>query len=363
MLEQFSQRPTAAFAKSGWSVKRGSHRITGLRTLLESGELRVPTRLLLRAQFDVFGFRRYDLWVRLRAAKEALSSETLEGRAEGLYRAMQLRRVGRDTWSDFQALMHRVKAEGLRTQDYPLTVDRFGRLLDGAHRFALALAYEIPWVTIKVSRRRNPRSYSRRWFKKVGKDVFFNELHHFDVIEAGVFIASGVITVGIVGPDALPRLREILRVIRRRATVIASEVVMLSCTGEDFLRELSLVDELAGLQVELSSQANPAGDRARLAIVMFVEPDDTLGQQTGEQVGPARAGSRLRSDFVGRLMYVERVRDGSSLLAKLFAKYGLDLASIAVGSRGYEVMGEPTRSGGCLSQHRVNTARRRGPHD
>jgi len=124
---------------------------------------RLSLAAVLQGQWESGVFGRYDILLRTQLAKQWLATSSAGIDWEAPYRRMQELRAGRDTLEEFQQLVESVKARGFDHR-YPVGVTRTGRLLDGAHRVAVALALDLDEISVDVRPARRLKPYGREWF-------------------------------------------------------------------------------------------------------------------------------------------------------------------------------------------------------
>lgn len=126
-------------------------------------------------------FNRYDIILRSLVAKSILGRKDSAVTSQDCfllsnYKKMQITRVNRDTTERFSELLRSFSENGLDTKKYPAQVDSLGRILDGAHRVALALNCKKESLVCEVMPFEREIYYGRQWFKENGFDPFLLEL-------------------------------------------------------------------------------------------------------------------------------------------------------------------------------------------
>lgn len=113
-------------------------------------------------------FQRYDSIVRLLAIEDYYN-----GNAHGfdMYKKMQCRRLNIDNaenyYIKFIALIKSYQTDGYNNKS-EIVLDRNLTIIDGSHRFAMALYNEIPLISAKVYPISQNVSYGIDWFEKNG---------------------------------------------------------------------------------------------------------------------------------------------------------------------------------------------------
>ncbi len=115
------------------------------------------------------GFLRYDMIVRLLAIENYYEKNVF---GFDLYYRMQKCRMGKE-WADkatdiFKDLIKSYEQNGYDEKS-EITVDENLHLIDGSHRMALALYYQLPYISVKVKQySQEVFCYDIRWFKVNG---------------------------------------------------------------------------------------------------------------------------------------------------------------------------------------------------
>jgi hypothetical protein len=105
------------------------------------------------------------------------------------YDAMQKNRVNRDTVEDFYLLITNIKNNGFSNK-YPLSVDLGANIIDGSHRLACALYYNIDKISYTVIQSNSNIRYGLEWFKRQGfEEAIINEL---EIIRKKLFLLKGI---------------------------------------------------------------------------------------------------------------------------------------------------------------------------
>lgn len=138
----------------------------------ETGEtvIKINPFRLLEKQQTMWEFDRIDMVVRFMFIADYF------GQASGyydLYAHMQKKRLGlkrHEIWTkmqNFRALIASFEEKGF-LEDYPIVVDSDYRLIDGAHRLACALYFNIEKIPVVVKVRTDDRPYGLKWFSDNG---------------------------------------------------------------------------------------------------------------------------------------------------------------------------------------------------
>lgn len=135
----------------------------------DDGENRVDiadVHKLLQLQYTDGKFCRYDIAVRLLAIEEYFGKNTF---GMSLYRKMQKQRVrpNYDEISEerFARLIMSWEKNGY-DPDSEIIVDENFRLIDGAHRLALAIYYELSYIKVRVIDSKGTTGFGEDWFRE-----------------------------------------------------------------------------------------------------------------------------------------------------------------------------------------------------
>jgi hypothetical protein len=77
---------------------------------------------------------------------------------------MQITRVKKDTTSRLRDLLESYSKKGLDTKTHPVSIDSKGKIIDGAHRVALAIHSKSDGITCIVEPAERNITYDRQWF-------------------------------------------------------------------------------------------------------------------------------------------------------------------------------------------------------
>jgi hypothetical protein len=132
-------------------------------------QTRLPLGALLQAQWKGGVFGRYDVLLRSVVAQQLLRDKPPSRATTEIswYNTMQSLRANKDTLATFTDLARAVRDVGL-DPDFPIGISPRGSLLDGAHRFAIALARNEATIAVDVRLSKRLRPFERRWFVEAG---------------------------------------------------------------------------------------------------------------------------------------------------------------------------------------------------
>ena len=128
--------------------------------------LMIDLRELLIQQYSKLDFNRYDIVVRLLAIEDYFGENDF---GFDLYRKMQDNRVrpgyAKTAVIRFQELIKSIKEYGY-DENSEIIVDCNLRLIDGAHRVALAIYHNISKVKIRILKKSSDIDYGLKWFEQ-----------------------------------------------------------------------------------------------------------------------------------------------------------------------------------------------------
>lgn len=206
---------------------------------------KIPTAALLGNQFIHGEFSRYDVLLRY------LTIQSLRTGGEDLkpyYLRMQNERVGRETYQSLCELVTSIQNRGFLSR-YPIPITEEGLILDGAHRLACALFFDVNEVPVTLEPTRNKIYYGRRWFAEHGFDD--EMLGRLDGTKDSLFEKHGVWFPVILWPPVKPWFDEITENINSRHSVKWEQTINLGHTLPDFARRVYAIDDIERWKVEL----------------------------------------------------------------------------------------------------------------
>lgn len=203
--------------------------------LWAASKLMIPPEMLLGLQFLGCEFNAVDTIVRYIAIDDYLN-----GKSEGinLYKKMQIARVYKEGWVDFQKLIDGIRLNGFQ-QDCPIEVDTSGTLINGSHRLACSLYFNLPLIPINCVKREFNRDYRIKWFERSGFST--DEIEQINKSQKKLLTIKGVYFTAVLWPPIYPFFDEIQKMINNHFQVISKKEVCL--TDADFIE---LVRKIGG---------------------------------------------------------------------------------------------------------------------
>ena len=207
----------------------------------------VPTNLLLSKQIRLNKFNRYDLIVRYMAIESVFSENDI---GYLLYDRMQIKR-GNTPHSDpmkvFRNLIYNIKFKGFDLHS-PIIVDKHLNLVDGAHRLACALFFNIKNVPIRVHKGYFDIFYGAEWFQDNG----FNktDIKLLDQKKNEIFLTNSMYFEILLWPPAQEYFDLIEKDIANEYEIISSKTYS-DIPFESYIRELYKIDDIKEWKIDL----------------------------------------------------------------------------------------------------------------
>lgn len=210
---------------------------------------KIATAALLGNQFQGGAFVRYDVLLRYLAIQALVKgSEAFRP----LYARMQKQRVAVDTYDDLCRLVASVREHGFLDR-HPISITEEGLLVDGSHRLATALWFQIGEVPVTVLPSRERIDYGRQWFVEHGFDEEL--LARLDAAKDDLLQRNGVWFPVILWPPVLPWFDEIAGKLGSRYRVHWEKNLVLDGRFPDFVRAIYAIDDIERWKVELKVDA------------------------------------------------------------------------------------------------------------
>lgn len=209
----------------------------------------MPTAALLGDQYADGEFLRYDVLLRYLAVQSIVhGSEELTPH----YMRMQNERVRVETCDSLRELVASIQERGFLSR-YPIPVTEEGLILDGAHRLACALYFDVAEVAVVVRPVRTRVYYRRQWFLDHGFDPELVGL--LDRTKDALFEKHGVWFPVILWPPVQPWFDEITQEIGSRFVVKWQKTIELGNAMPAFARRVYAIDDIERWKVELKIHA------------------------------------------------------------------------------------------------------------
>jgi hypothetical protein len=144
----------------------------------------IPINALFGNHFINGELIRYDLLLRYYTIDMLLKNKYPKN-----YCLMQKLRVGKMDCDEFKRLVYSFKKNGF-LKEYPIPISKKGTILDGSHRLACALYFNIKEIPVKIVSTNHVVNYNKSWFlnNKFNKNL----LKKLDIIEKKLLIENGI---------------------------------------------------------------------------------------------------------------------------------------------------------------------------
>jgi len=212
-----------------------------LKTQIES---MIDTSLLLHNQYLGEVFSRYDIILRYLTIANFMEGDT----SFNNYKFMQNERVGFSLPENFITLIDSFKNNGFKMK-YPIPIDSKGHLLDGAHRLACALYFDIEKVPVQIEQWSSSIKFGFEWFERKGFEEEF--LSVLEKTKREIFLKKGLYSPVIIWGAALHLISEIENSISSEYEIIQSGRLDLEEDYNNFIEELYNVDGLSYWKIAL----------------------------------------------------------------------------------------------------------------
>ena len=213
---------------------------------------------VLQWQFKSKKFIRYDTFLRKITFKNYLveinkhnSRDEIIKKVFSDYIKMQYLRVSKSNLSylRFEELINSVSIKGFHPDRHPITLDKYGRLVDGSHRLSIALEKGINHVPVFFSKtKKGPVDFGRDWFLK---NRFREDL--LDSLDREInnsMINTGAYFVVIIWPPAQQFVDEIKSLINERYEIITQSLSQKIFSFPEFINEIYLGDDIEKWKID-----------------------------------------------------------------------------------------------------------------
>lgn len=205
--------------------------------------LKVPTAALLGNNYSENEFVRYDVILRYLTIESILKGKE---EFKDYYNEMQSKRVNRDTYEKLKDLVDSVRKKGFLNR-YPIPVTKEGKIIDGAHRLATALYFDIEEVPVLVIPSRARIYYGLGWFKENGFDEPL--IKDLEKAKHRLFNEKGIYFIIILWPSVKQYFAEIINNICVKYAIKWHEEMKIS-NLDDFMRNIYAIDDIEKWKIE-----------------------------------------------------------------------------------------------------------------
>ncbi len=231
----------------------------------------IPTNFLLSKQFVNDTFNRYDLIVRFNAINDFLNGKSI---GIDLYQKMQYQRSGsafKYPWKIFKYLINNFKSNGYDIS-FPILVNSDLHIVDGAHRLACSIYFNIPFVPIKINKKLNYSKYNLDWFRE---NLFLNhEISKLKKDKEKIFIDNNLYFIIILWPSVYKYFDEIQQYVLDHFNILDSIDYNNVNNFDDFVRKLYAIDDIKEWKVAMKIEGlNSYEKNIRMIKVLIEEPE------------------------------------------------------------------------------------------
>tara|TARA_B100000214_G_scaffold371865_1_gene349033 strand:+ start:1145 stop:2530 length:1386 start_codon:yes stop_codon:yes gene_type:complete len=208
----------------------------------------VPTNFLLSKQIINDNFNRFDVLVRYLAIQSLINKE---GLGINLYKKMQNKRKGssfKNPWRNFKNLIYSFKNYGY-DYDSNILVNNDLHIIDGSHRLACALYFNIPFVAIKINRRLSYAKYGLDWFKD--NDFSSDEITLLTKKRKSLFLKYDLHFIIVLWPPAYMYFDDIELEISKKFYILESTTYCHFKNFDEFVKNLYKIDDIKDWKVAM----------------------------------------------------------------------------------------------------------------
>jgi len=211
------------------------------------GQLRtkMAASALLGNHFKAGAFFRYDVLMKYLTIDAILKNDN-----EFLkqYNQMQKKRAEIYTLEDFRRLVYSIKEKGF-LNSYPIPISKNGQMIEGSHRLACALHFNIEEVPVIVSGATEGGYYGMQWFLTNGFNKKTIEL--LEETKHRLFIDKGIYFPVIIWPPVQNYFKEIAKHIKSRYKTVFEKEIVINKDFNNFTEKIYEVDDIAKWKVGL----------------------------------------------------------------------------------------------------------------
>ncbi len=257
---------------------------------LVSGRYEVATspRSLISAEYVGSSYSRYDTIVRFLAVENYFDKNEY---GFDLYEKMQAARGVPEGYVErFRHLIERVSQHGFDWKS-ALDVTRDGYLLDGSHRLALALYFDVPAVSVRPHYRESgPVSHCLDWFKKNGFSA--DECALIEERRKKLFWEKGLYFSIILWPPVAGLFDQIQEDIPYEV-VKSTDYKYNDLEFEQTVRAIYEIDDIAEWKVD-KKLAHMAPYEKRMRVIWVELPDPKYRKKELNNADLSRVGEQLK---------------------------------------------------------------------
>ena len=212
----------------------------------------ISPNLLISKQIVNGEFNRFDIIVRYLAIHSYINKDDT---GVNLYQRMQDKRGATEfsrPMKEFQKLIRSFNKYGY-DNTFPILVNDDLHIVDGAHRLACALYFNIPFISIKVNSKLDYSVYSINWFKE--NSFSSSETSFLCDQKNTLFIEKNLYFEVILWPPIVEYFDEVEGSIRKEFTILDSNSYFDVKNFDDFVRNVYCIDDIKTWKVDLKIKA------------------------------------------------------------------------------------------------------------
>jgi hypothetical protein len=242
-IKSFLSHPKATLQKSIYFIGQRigfsrSFSISTNSSLASITNFMVSPATVLGMQFKNNCFNRYDIIMRYLSAKKL--DRNIDASLDE-YKTMQQTRIGRDTGNDFRDLVISIKKNGFSTK-YPIPIDLKANLIDGSHRLACALYYDIEQIPYTVIRSRSNINYGLNWFQE--NNFAPSVTAELEKTKKELFLRNGIYFCAIIWGTAKIFYDDICNDIGQQYKIVYRDNLFLGENYGNFIDDIYAIDDI-----------------------------------------------------------------------------------------------------------------------
>jgi|GEM_PF-1920956 len=275
-----------------------------IKKMLDKGfYICIPPEVLLVQEYKATNFCRYDTIVRLLTIENYLEKGD---DAFVLYNKMQYARGALEGYENrFKNLINSVYSSYYRINSV-IKVGRDGHLLDGSHRLAIALYFQIPLITCElISTHKGVMDYGMDWFLENGFSK--EECELIQNKKESVFWDKGLYFPVILWPAVSEFFGEIVLDISKKYRIVSSnEYLFTDDAFEIFIRDIYEVDDIE--EWKINKKIDVLKPFRKIIMLLWVEfPNPGYRKKGFNNAYISTVGEQFKSNI--REKYKKRVKN------------------------------------------------------
>tara|TARA_B110000003_G_C16649310_1_gene533486 strand:+ start:1381 stop:2775 length:1395 start_codon:yes stop_codon:yes gene_type:complete len=231
----------------------------------------IPTAHLLAKQIVNNSFNRYDLIVRFMAIDSFLNAKK---ESFDLYEKMQEKRGGsayKNPWKVFQSLISNFKNNGANPA-YPILVNKDLHIVDGAHRLACALYFNVPFIAVKINKKLDFSPYGIDWFEN--NNFSYEEIEVIQQKKNKIFQNNNLYFEVVLWPSVLQYFNEIETLIKEKYIIQSSTDYKDISNFTSYIKALYKIDDIKDWKVDLKIKGMSSYPKdIRVLKIEILEPE------------------------------------------------------------------------------------------